>query len=167
MTKARATNMTIHKLDEKGNELWAYKAIQREQDDTRITLEAHFDRDAVDIAGLQFRRGDRFVETFYFDRWYNIFAIYQKETNNFKGWYCNITRPAWLEGDHLYAEDLALDLVVLPDRRMTVVDRAEFEALTIPAIDRTKALKALDDLIDFAQKAVDPFIAKHPVLSSD
>ena len=157
----------IHKLDEKGNELWAYEAIKLEQNDTQITLDAFFDRDAVDIAGLQLRRGDRFVETFYFDRWYNIFAIYQKVSNRFKGWYCNIARPAWLERNHLYAEDLALDLVVLPDRRMTVVDRVEFEALIIPAVDRTKALEALDDLIDSAQNMVDPFIAKHPVADSD
>jgi predicted RNA-binding protein associated with RNAse of E/G family len=167
MTKAQATNLMIHKLDEKGNELWAYEAIKLEQNDTQITLDAFFDRDAVDIAGLQLRRGDRFVETFYFDRWYNIFAIYQKESNRFKGWYCNIARPAWLERNHLYAEDLALDLVVLPDRRMTVVDRVEFDALIIPAVDRTKALEALDDLIDSAQNMVDPFIAKHPVADSD
>ena len=167
MTKVQATNMTIHKLDEKGNELWVYKAIKKEQSDSWITFDALFDRDAVDIAGLQIRRGDRFVETFYFDRWYNIFAIYQKVTNRFKGWYCNIARPALLEGNHLYAEDLALDLVVLPDRRVTVVDRDEFDALTIPAVDRLRALEALDDLINLAKNEVDPFIVQHTLADSD
>ena len=167
MIKAQATNMTIHKLDETGHELWAYEARVLEQNTTLITLDALFDQNDVDIAGLQLRRGDRFVETFYFDRWYNIFAIYQQETNRFKGWYCNIARPAWLEGNHLFAEDLALDLVVKPNRLLTVVDQSEFENLTIPVVERRKALEALDELMDLARNAVDPFIVKHPVFDSD
>ena len=158
MIKAQAVNMTIHKLDEKGHELWAYEARVMEQNNSLITLDALFDRNDVDIGELQLRRGDRFVETFYFERWYNIFAIYQQETNHFKGWYCNIARPAWLEGNHLYAEDLALDLVVMPDRHMTVVDQAEFENLTIPTVERIKALEALDELMDIAKNAIEPFI---------
>ena len=66
--------------------------------------------------------------------------------------------PAWLEGNHLYAEDLALDLVVMPDRRMTVVDQAEFENLTIPTVERIKALEALDELMELARNAMEPFI---------
>jgi predicted RNA-binding protein associated with RNAse of E/G family len=163
MNKPRLPKLTIHKLDEKGNELWAYEARVIKQNDSLITLVAVFDRDDVDIAGLQLRRGDRFVETFYFNRWYNIFAIYQQMTNGFKGWYCNIARPAWLEGNHLFAEDLALDLVVMPDRLMTVIDQAEFENLTIPAVERMKALEALDELMDIAQNAEDPFIVKPPM----
>jgi predicted RNA-binding protein associated with RNAse of E/G family len=149
--------MTIHKLDENGKELWAYEAQVIEQTATLITFDAKFDRDDVDIAGLRLQRGDRFIETFYFDRWYNVFAIYQGGTNRFKGWYCNIARPAWVNGKHLFAEDLALDLVVLPDRHMTVVDQDEFEHLVIPTSDRKKAHAALNELIECAQNAVGPF----------
>ena len=151
--------MVIHKLDENGNELWAYPAKVLEQTVTLITFEARFDRDDVTIGGLQLRNGDRFVETFYFDRWYNIFAIFHGRTNRFKGWYCNITRPAWVNGNHLYAEDLALDLVVLPDRQITVVDQDEFDQLVISASDRQKAREAMSELVELAQSAVGPFKA--------
>jgi predicted RNA-binding protein associated with RNAse of E/G family len=148
----------IHKLDAKGNEQWRYEGIVQEEDDTRITLEAYFDHEEVEFEGIQLRRGDRFVETFYFDRWYNIFAIYDGKTDEFKGWYCNITRPARIEMNHLYAEDLALDLIVFPDRTYQVVDQDEFEALNLSRSDRSKALYALDELIERAKAALQPFL---------
>lgn len=149
--------VSIHKLDAHGSELWCYDGFVLSTSDTQITLEARFDREAVDIHGLQLRNGDRFVETFYFDRWYNVFAIYHGETNAFKGWYCNITRPAWMDSHHLYAEDLALDLIVLPDRQVSVMDQEQFEALKLPGFERNKAHAALDELIRLAQAAEDPF----------
>jgi protein associated with RNAse G/E len=160
MADTPSTRVTIHKLNADGKELWCYEGLVLEHNQILITLEARFDRDDVDIEDLQLRRGDRFVETFYFDRWYNVFEIYQEETNLFKGWYCNITRPAWLDGIHLFAEDLGLDLIVMPDRRMTVVDQDDFDKLTIPAVDRIKAREALDELIDFAMNAVGLFKRK-------
>ena len=149
--------ISIHKLNAQGKECWVYDGVILGHNNLQITIEAHFDRADTDIGGLQLRRGDRFVETYYFDRWYNIFAVYQGETNKFKGWYCNITRPAWLDGHHLYAEDLALDLIVFPDRRMTVVDQAEFDNLSLPADDRIMAQEALDELMDSANNAVGIF----------
>jgi protein associated with RNAse G/E len=149
--------VSIHKLDDKGLELWVYEGVILDHSETQITVEARFDRADIEIEGLQLNRGDRFVETYFFNRWYNIFAIYQVETSKFKGWYCNITRPAWLDGNHLYAEDLALDLIVLPDRRMTVVDQAEFDNLTLPVKDRHNAYEALNELIDFATNGIGLF----------
>ena len=43
------------------------------------------------------RRGDRFIETYYTDRWYNIFEIHAREDDRLKGWYCNIAKPAVME----------------------------------------------------------------------
>ena len=148
----------VHKLDAEGIELWQYEGIVLERNDTYLTLEAFFNRDAVEIAGLQLRRGDRFVETFYFERWYNIFAIHDKETEQLKGWYCNICRPAWMESQDLFAEDLALDIIVLPDRQIVVVDQDEFEALNLSTLDRAKAQAALEELTKLARAADAPFL---------
>ena len=63
-------------------------------------------------------------------------------------------------GGHLFAEDLALDLVIMPDQLMTVVDQAEFEDLSIPAAERMKALEALDELMELARNALGPFKVK-------
>jgi protein associated with RNAse G/E len=153
----RNTPIKIHKLDAQGYEQWCYDGIVLKKDDSKITLEAYFDREGVEFEGIQLRRGDRFVETFYFDRWYNVFAIYDRKTEKFKVWYCNITRPAWIDANHLYAEDLALDLIVYPDLTYQVVDQDEFEALELSGADRSNAQSALDELIKLAAAGEHPF----------
>ena len=57
-------------------------------------LEAFFDRDDMELGYTVFKRGDRFVETYYDDRWYNVFAVYDRDDGGLMGWYCNICRPA-------------------------------------------------------------------------
>jgi hypothetical protein len=140
--------ITVHKLDASGREVWAYEGRVLLQDGPKLVLEARFDRDDIRLGGLHLRRGDRFVETFYTDRWYNIFAVYASEDGRLKGWYCNVTRPAWIdaEGGHIRAEDLALDLIVLPDGRSTVLDEQEFAALPLSDAERRQAQRAMDDL---------------------
>jgi protein associated with RNAse G/E len=93
------------------------------------------------------RRGDRFLETFYTDRWYNIFEIHDRDDDRLKGWYCNIGFPAVIEADDRISYiDLALDLWVTPDGRQSVLDEDEFSALAIDVETRSKALAVLDDL---------------------
>jgi predicted RNA-binding protein associated with RNAse of E/G family len=147
----------IHKLDPAGQEVWQYPGKVVSQNNAQIVLEAIFDREFVEIGGLHLSRGDRFVETFYFDRWYNIFEIYDALDGRLKGWYCNITRPAWMESNHLYAEDLALDLVVHPDHSLIVLDEDEFEGLVLPEQERIQAQTALEELIQLARSGQPPF----------
>jgi len=150
-------SITVHKLNEQGIEVWQYKGAVVERTENSLTLRAHFDRDDVQLFGLNLERGDLFVETFYKDRWYNIFAIYDREGKQHKGWYCNITRPAIIEDGHIYAEDLALDLLVFPDGRLEVLDEDEFDALELLEDDRRAALQALDELRCLANLHEGPF----------
>ena len=93
------------------------------------------------------RRGDRFIETFYLDRWYNILEIHDREDDQLKGWYCNIGKPAMKEaGNEISYVDLALDLWVAPDGTQTVLDEDEFNALDLDAETRSKARAALAEL---------------------
>lgn len=140
----------VHKLDENGVELWAYPAAMLERSNSFVRLEARFDREDVSAGPLRLKREDRFVETFFFDRWYNIFEVFDHASGEFKGWYCNITRPARLEGQHLYAEDLALDLVVTRDGTHQILDRHEFEQLQLAEDDRLQALQTLHTLLSQA-----------------
>ena len=48
-----------------------------------------------------------------------------------RGWYCNIGKPALLDGDCLSYVDLALDLLVFPDGRQFVLDEDEFLRLDL------------------------------------
>ncbi len=136
-------SIRVHKLDEHGQEVWSYPAEVLDQNPSFLRLEARFDRNDIAVGSLLLRENDRFIETFFFNRWYNIFEVFDGENERFKGWYCNITRPAWIEGAHLYAEDLALDLVVTPDGRFEILDQDEFDQLEISEEDRLQALRAL------------------------
>ena len=94
-----------------------------------------------------FRQGDRFIETYYTDRWYNIFEVHDREDDRLKGWYCNIAKPAVMEaGERISYVDLALDLWVAPDGTQTVLDEDEFAALALDAETRSKALRGLEEL---------------------
>jgi predicted RNA-binding protein associated with RNAse of E/G family len=149
--------ITIHKLDEKGVEVWKYYGTIRSKTPTSVTIEATFDRDEIQFQGIILRKGDRFLETFFSDRWYNIFEIYDVETKCLKGWYCNVCRPAQIEDSHVFADDLALDLIVYPDRRWLVVDEDEFAQLEISPEDKERAQEALEQLTHLVRKRMPPF----------
>jgi hypothetical protein len=150
--------LTVHKLDAQGREVWRYPGRTLEIAPDRIVLEAEFGRPPMEVGGLRMEPGDRFVETFYMDRWYNVFAVYQGRGPRLRGWYCNIARPARVEAGDVYAEDLALDLVVLPDRTWHVLDREEFEALSLTPPDRDRALQGLANLVARAESGQEPFL---------
>jgi predicted RNA-binding protein associated with RNAse of E/G family len=149
----------IHKLDAYGRELLSYSGEFVHRTQSRVTLEAFFNHDDKELDGLSFRRGDRFIETHYGDRWYNVFAIYDVDSDRLKGWYCNITRPARIEDGQVSSDDLALDLIVYPDGTWKVLDQDEFEALDLPQEDRTKALATLAELRGLAEALEGPFQA--------
>jgi len=154
MTKSA---FVVRKLDASGREVWRYPAEVVETGPAHVVLQATFDRDDLEFHGLQLRRGDRFVETYYSNRWYNVFAIYDVETAAFKGWYCNIARPAAIGSDGLTCADLALDLLVFPDGRSIVLDVDEFEALSLTGEEQRHARSALEELQRMASLGEGPF----------
>lgn len=138
--------ITIIKRDIHGKETWRYHGRVLRQEPGTIVLEAYFNREDMIFHGMPLYKDDRFIETYYTDRWYNIFEIHAREDDHLRGWYCNITRPAKLEGMTLSYEDLALDLLVFPDGRQIVLDENEFVKLDIPRAQRTQAQSALKQL---------------------
>ena len=149
--------VTVHKLNEQGVEVFRYSGILVGDQGTSLTLEARFERADVQFFEVTFQEGDRFVETYYSDRWFNIFEIHDADDDHLKGWYCNITRPARFEQGHIYAEDLALDLLVYPDGRLRVLDEAEFEEQELSVSDRANALSALEELKRWVEARKGPF----------
>lgn len=152
--------ITVHKLDFQGREVWRYAGRVLARGALSLTLEAVFDHDDEEFFGLRLQRGDRFVETYYTDRWYNVFAIHDGDQGGLKGWYCNIARPARIEANDLFAEDLALDLIVDRRGKWWVADEAEFEALPISKDDRMRASQALTELQRLASAREGPFSAQ-------
>ena len=136
----------VVKLNVAGEEAWRYRGHLLERNSNRIVLEAYFDRQDMDLQGMLLGRGDRFVETYYSDRWYNIFEIHSREDDQLRGWYCNVTQPAAFGDLSISYVDLALDLLVFPDGRQLILDEDEFQALDISTAERRKARQAMEEL---------------------
>jgi hypothetical protein len=151
------SKVTVIKNDHTGREVWRYEGTIKESGEGWVRLEAHFNRDDLPLGYITFRRGDRFIETFYADRWYNVFAVRDVDDDHLKGWYCNFTRPAVLDENTVSADDLALDLFVYPDGRALVLDRDEFDALPLRDAERAAVLAALTELQRKAKAKEAPF----------
>jgi hypothetical protein len=148
--------ITVNKLDIHGNKTWQYHGQLLHQDQGCITLEAYFDREDTSFFGMPLRKGDRFLETYYTDRWYNIFEVHARDDDHLRGWYCNIGKPARFDGKVLSYVDLALDLLIFPDGRQIVLDEAEFTELEITDEVRVCARDALNELQAIFQQRISP-----------
>jgi protein associated with RNAse G/E len=140
------TEITVIKENLQHQETWRYPAEVLETRANAVLLEAFFNREDTDVHGLVMARGDRFVEIYYSDRWYNIYEIYGKTDRQLKGWYCNVSLPAEITAHEIHYVDLALDLLVFPDGRQLVLDEDEFNALGLDPLDQEKAREALQQL---------------------
>lgn len=136
----------VVKHDVSGREVWRYQGSVLKQAAGVILLEAFFDRDDMPFYDITLRRGDRFLEVYFTNRWYNIFEVYDVADGSLKGWYCNITKPAVFAGDNVFYIDLALDLLVYPNGERLLLDEEEFLALPLDDWTRAKARSALAEL---------------------
>jgi predicted RNA-binding protein associated with RNAse of E/G family len=136
----------VQKRDLAGNVTWEYEGSLLSREPNSVRLEAFFNRPDMPFLNVVFKSGDRFVETFYFDRWYNVFEIFDRDDRSLKGWYCNIGKPAVFEADTVSYVDLALDLWVAADGTQTVLDEEEFEALHLDEATQDRARAALAEL---------------------
>ena len=145
--------ITVIKQNTESKETWRYSGDLLEQTEDHLVLEAFFDREDRDFHGMCLCRGDRFVETYYFERWYNVFEIYDRVDGRLKGWYCNIASPAIVVEGIVAYRDLALDLLVFPDGRQIILDEDEFADLRLSPSEHKLALAALAELqADFLEK---------------
>src|SRR5258706_16420178 len=94
-----AEAVTVDKLNlaDEVTVTWTGQVLQHS--DNEMVLEAIFTHSARDLGYVRMGPGDRFVEHYYTERWYNVFAIYNAGDGLFKGWYCNITRPAEISAE--------------------------------------------------------------------
>lgn len=145
--------LIVRKLNLQRQETWRYTGQVLSRLPNAVMIEAFFNRDDLPFHGIILGRGDRFVEIFYTDRWYNVFEIHDRQDDRVKGWYCNVCLPAELDHDQVAYVDLALDLLVFPDGRQLVLDEDEFTVLQIDAETQRQAQAAL---VELQQIMIDP-----------
>ena len=145
-TSEAVLRIKVQKKNPAGQVTYQYEGRLLRRDEHSIALEALFDRADMPFMDVVFKTGDRFVEYYYSDRWYNIFVIHDRDDGSIKGWYCNIGEPAVFEDGIVSYVDLALDLWVSAEGKQTVLDEDEFEALVLEEDIRRNALQGLDEL---------------------
>jgi predicted RNA-binding protein associated with RNAse of E/G family len=138
--------ITVIKRDASGKEVWHYSGQVLERSDGYIRIQARFNRKDTPFHGIILREGDQFIESYFADRWYNYDEVHDKDSQDLKCYYANVTRPAEIGDTEIAYDDLALDLLVYPDGRQLVLDEDEFQALQLPEAEQKKALQALAEL---------------------
>ena len=139
-------HILVLKLNPQGGEMWRYEGDVVERGEGWLKVEALFNRDDTPFMGTTLKRGDRFVETYFTERWYNVFEIHDRDDGALKGWYCNVTKPAMISDGRIEYVDLFLDLWVSVDGTQTVLDEDEFAAADLDDETRRAAWEALNEL---------------------
>lgn len=143
--------MQIHKHTHAGVRKLTYSGDVIHADDEKIVALALWRLPSQVLPYVTLSEGDRFIETFYRHRYYNVFEI-QSADGELKGWYANVTRPAIINADvsDIIWEDLALDVWMSPSGELLLLDEDEFEAeraLLTPQ-EQFAALTAVDQARD-------------------
>jgi protein associated with RNAse G/E len=89
-----------------------------------IAVRAEWSLPRVDLGYLDFEPGDFLHEYFSPDHPFNAFAVFAPD-GRLKGWYCNVTYPARIEGEQISWQDLYIDIILCPDGRTAVLDEDE------------------------------------------
>jgi protein associated with RNAse G/E len=147
----------VQKKNLAGEVTYEYEGVLLTRAENSMTLEALFDRADMPFMDVVFKTGDRFIEYYYSDRWYNIFAIHDRDDKKIKGWYCNIGKPAMFEDGIVSYVDLALDLWVSAAGKQSVLDEDEFEELQLNEELRAGALNGLNELKSLFKSKNPPF----------
>lgn len=144
------------KQNHQGEEVWRYPARILEVHQDRVIVEAFFNHTDMLIQGVQLKQGDRFIETYFFKQWYNLLELHDRDDDRLKGWYCNICRPTVFSDSTIRFDDMALDLLIYPDRSKSLLDRDEFDALGLDEKTRQACWRAVEILENLA-KVITPY----------
>ncbi|MCS6887547.1 DUF402 domain-containing protein [Chloroflexus sp.] len=142
------------------NQIIRYPARVLDRDAHSVTVQAEWRLGRVDLGLFSIEPGDVMIETFYTNRWYNIFRA-QRPDGITRGWYCNLARPARIDDHVIETEDLEMDLIVSADRQqIELADVDEYEARglaqTEPETDAA-VRAAIVELRDLIARSAGPF----------
>ena len=151
------SQMKIIKKNYKDEVVWQYDGVILSREDNSVTVEAFFNRDDLPFQEIVLKRNDRFVETFYSDKWFNIFEIYDRDDGKLKGWYCNIAKPAVIDDDSVLYVDLILDLWVSANGKQTVLDEDELEELNVEDELKKKIYEGLQEAKKYFESNNPPY----------
>lgn len=116
----------VHKLRPDGSERYAWTGVVLDADQSGVAVRAQFSLPPVDLGYATFRRGDVFVEFYFWGHWYTVAQLFTAD-GALKGWYCDVCMPPrWDAPGELSYVDLALDLWHGADGTIVLLDEQEF-----------------------------------------
>ena len=155
--KLQELMITVVKLDPSGAEKIRYSGEIVEYTPDKVVIEATWTLPTKELGYTRFEPGDRFIEYYYTDRWFNIFDIFQANGVR-KGWYCNVTQPAQIDEQYIKQIDLFLDVWVNPTGEPLILDEDEFAvATTLNTIQRQGAQRGLQEILRMVEKHEEAF----------
>ncbi len=159
------TAVEIAKLHTDGHESTRYpgRVLDQVGDPEWIAIAAEWTRDPVHLDGLRFEPGDHLREYFSPSHWFNVFEVIAPDGVT-RGWYANVTYPAWMDVTEgrttVFWHDLIVDLIVLPDGSMTIRDEDELEEAHLPPGLCQQISTSRNELIARAKSKTFPFDRK-------
>ncbi len=117
--------ITVNSRKYDGSIRRSWKCELIDGDDSLLTLVGEFDSN-VEHADLGLiAKGTISYESFWFDRWYNVFRFHEP-SGNLRNFYCNISMPPIFADDVVDYVDLDIDVLVWPDYSYAILDREEY-----------------------------------------
>jgi len=149
--------ITVVKQNPRGEPKIQYQGEILERLASGVIIQAYWSQATKHLGYTTFEPGDRFIEYYYTNRWYNIFDI--ADANGVrKGWYCNVAEPAVLFDERIEQVDLLLDVWVSPHGAIRVLDEDEFAADTMLTDEqRSGAKRGLQALLELIATQQDVF----------
>lgn len=149
--------VTVAKLNPLGEVKIRYQGEVVNRLSNGVVIQAVWTLPPRDLGYTSFEPGDVFVEYYYTDRWYNIFAI-SAANGSRKGWYCNVAAPATIKDDVIEQIDLLLDVWVDPNGELLILDEDEFAAdTTLSEQQREGARQGLHALLQLINQKQEMF----------
>ncbi len=144
----KAQTLTVYKQNHLGEPVFSWESELVAESSTFRQVRAGFSgADAVPVDKVTFRKGDLFLESYYTDRWYNVFEVHQGSSDQVKCWYINLSYPAHFTAESITWQDLALDLVVYPSGEYRLLDEDEFDDLLIEPTVRKTCLETVQEIL--------------------
>ncbi len=122
------------------------KLIGANPNERLIRAVGHFDQQI--IGDFWLRDGDEYIEWYSRVKGYNILEIHAQPGGTIKFWYCNICLPAQFTGDKIVWTDLALDLLVTPQKQFFLLDQDELALLNLGWQTYSNVWKNVKELLE-------------------
>jgi predicted RNA-binding protein associated with RNAse of E/G family len=159
------TELILAKVDPDGAEVTRYPGVVIDVAAPApwVAVRATWANREYNLDGLKFVTGDRLHEFFSPKHCFNVFSVFSPE-GELRGWYANVTHPSRLDTANrpmtLSWHDLYIDVIALPDGRISVRDENELAASSLaerePALHR-QITRTRDELLSRAKTRAFPF----------